>query len=423
MFEGYFLINKNYYYYFIFKNILKFNYFFMEEENNNKEIKKDIENNNNYINNNNDNPEDIKKNDKNNFENNNNGSNNNDNNINNSQNKNNNKKNKTINKNEKNKNKNKEPILTTNNNKDNNKENNEDKIALFSIWYIHPIYSIPLTQFSLCGYSIAALRTNFYIKELGIMFDAGLAAPAPLINHLFITHCHSDHIANLPFHIYSYNQKEKIKIYIPKEITSLIKNYIESAYLLSSYTFPEQLGIKNEELYLYNFYELVECSENMSFNVEIKKKMYKIETFKCFHSVPCLGYGISEIRKKLKEEYKNLKGKEIAELRKKNIEINDEVYIKFIVYLTDTDKEILKNEEIYKYKTIVIECSFFKEEDYENACKTKHIHWKDIEEYIKNYKDNNFILIHFSQRYDKSEIEKFFEKYIKDFPNLIPWIN
>ena len=80
------------------------------------------------------------------------------------------------------------------------------------------------------------------------MFDAGLAAPAPLINHLFITHCHSDHIANLPFHIYSYNQKEKIKIYIPKEITSLIKNYIESAYLLSSYTFPEQLGIKNEEL-------------------------------------------------------------------------------------------------------------------------------------------------------------------------------
>jgi ribonuclease Z len=343
---------------------------------------------------------------------------NNNNNINNSENKtNNNKKN-----NKKQKNQNKELISSTNNNNNNNK-NNEEKIALFSIWYIHPIYSIPLTQFTLCGYSLAALRTNFYIKELGIMFDAGLAAPAPLINHLFITHCHSDHIANLPFHIYSYNQKEKIKIYIPKEIKTLIKNYIESAYLLSSYTFPEQLNIKNEELYLYNFYELIECSENMSFNVEIKKKMYKIETFKCFHSVPCLGYGISEIRKKLKEEYKNLKGKEIAELRKKNIEINDEVYIKFIVYLTDTDKEILKNEEIYKYKTIVIECTFFKEEDCDNAYKTKHIHWKDIEEYIKKYKDNYFILIHFSQRYEKIEIENFFETKIKNFPNLIPWIN
>ena len=388
----------------------------MEEENKNKEIKKDIENINTNINNNNDNTKEIKKDEKNSFEEINNKSNNNnlDNNTNNPEKKNNNKK-KDKTKNEKNKNK----ELISNNNKD----NNEDKIALFSIWYIHPIYSIPLTQFSLCGYSLAALRTNFYIKELGIMFDAGLAAPAPLLNHLFITHCHSDHIANLPFHIYSYNQKEKIKIYIPKEITTLIKNYIESAYLLSSYTFPEQLGIKNEELYLYNFYGLVECSENMSFNVEIKKKMYKIETFKCFHSVPCLGYGISEIRKKLKEEYKNLKGKEIAELRKKNVEINDEVYIKFIYYLTDTDKEILKNEEIYKYKTIVIECTFFKDEDYDNACKTKHIHWKDIEEYIKNHKDNNFILIHFSQRYDKSEIENFFENYIKDFPNLIPWIN
>ncbi len=66
-----------------------------------------------------------------------------------------------------------------------------------------------LTQFSLSGYSLAALRTNFYIKELGIMFDAGLVAPAPLLNHLFIIQCHSNHIANLLFHIYSYNQKKK----------------------------------------------------------------------------------------------------------------------------------------------------------------------------------------------------------------------
>ena len=94
------------------------------------------------------------------------------------------------------------------------------------------------------GYSIAALRTNFYIKELGLMLDAGLSIAKVTINHMLITHCHSDHIATLPFHIYSYKENEKIKIYIPKGIEKHIKDFIEITYLLSSHIFPEEEVIK-----------------------------------------------------------------------------------------------------------------------------------------------------------------------------------
>ena len=86
-----------------------------------------------------------------------------------------------------------------------------DNITYWKIWNCRPLYQIPTTPFTLKGYSIAALRTNFYIKELGIMLDAGLSSPNVTINHMLITHPHSDHTANIPFHIYSYKAPDKIQ--------------------------------------------------------------------------------------------------------------------------------------------------------------------------------------------------------------------
>ena len=299
-----------------------------------------------------------------------------------------------------------------------------DEITYWKYWTAHPPTNLPTTQYSLKGYSLAALRTNFYIKELGIMLDAGLSSPTVTINHLLVTHPHSDHVANLPFHIYSYKAPDKIQIYVPKGIEKHIKEFIESAYLLSSHTFPEEENIKREDLYLYNFYDLIIVEPEQEIPILIKKNKFNLEIFKCFHQVPCVGYGISETRKKLKEEYVGLKGNEIGELRKKGVEINVEVKVKFLCYLGDTSKEIFEGEQwerIVQYKNIIIECSFIRDSEIEQADKTFHIHWNHIEPIIDKYTNNTFILIHFSQRYDNSELVEFFNKKAK--PNVIPWIN
>ncbi len=308
--------------------------------------------------------------------------------------------------------------------KEKNEKEKDDEITLFKVWKSHPAITLSTTLYSLQGYSIAALRTNFYIKELGIMLDAGIPIPQYTINHLLITHCHSDHIATLPFHIYSKKENEKIKIYVPKGIEKHIKEFIEISYLLSSHTFPEEEGIKREDLFLYNFYELIIVEPGQILDINIKKSNFGLEIFKCYHQVPCVGYGIFEKRKKLKEEYANLKGKEIGELRKKGIEINYEYQFKFLCYLGDTSKEVFNEnewEKIIQYKNIIIECTFVKDDDLEQADKTYHIHWKYIEPIVDKYKDNIFILIHFSQRYDNSELVEFFKE--KNRENVIPWIN
>jgi ribonuclease Z len=293
-------------------------------------------------------------------------------------------------------------------------------IPLWSIWNIRQSFQIPNTSYTIKGFSVAALRTNFFIKELNIMLDAGLSSPyCP--EHIFITHGHADHTANLPFHLYNKKENVKIQVYSPKEIVQPIKEYIESAYILSSDVDFLNLGIKREELYLYKYYEGVGVSPKQIINFTIKNKKFEVEVINCHHSVPCVGYGFSEKRQKLKDEFKTLQGKEIGELRKKGIDIYYEADFPFLLFLGDTSKEIFLNESLNKYPVIMIECTFIADEDYDQAEKTLHIHWKDLEIYIQSHPNQIFILYHFSQRYKKKELVEFFSK--KDYKNIVTWIH
>jgi len=303
-------------------------------------------------------------------------------------------------------------------NKTEKSESNSNYV--WDIWNLKSPVNIPGTQWTIKGYSIAALRTNFYIKELEIMLDGGLSSPY-CMSHIFITHGHSDHTANLPFHIYNKKENTKIKVFAPKEIALNVRNFIETTYILSSDVDFAGLNIKNEDLYLYKYYDLIPVSPGDYLEMTLKNKNYTIEIIKCHHSVPCVGYGIIEKRQKLKDEYKTLTGKEIGELRKKGKNLYNQVEYPYLCYLGDTSKEIFKESSIKKYQTIMIECTFIYDDDLGQADKTFHLHWKYLEEYIRDNPDKTFILYHFSQRYSTKELNEFFEKL--QFRNVIPWIN
>jgi ribonuclease Z len=64
------------------------------------------------------------------------------------------------------------------------------------------------------------------------------------------------------------------------------------------------------------------------------------------------------------------------------------------------------------YKTIIIECTYIydTEEEIKLAKINKHMHWTNIKDIIKTHNTIQFILIHFSMKYTKKEIEEFFKK-------------
>jgi ribonuclease Z len=287
--------------------------------------------------------------------------------------------------------------------------------ALWKVWNDHDDFLLPETGYSLKGFSIAALRTNFYIKELDVMFDAGISGyMSP--DHIFITHTHGDHIANIPFHILAPKPGKKIQVYIPKESMDVLEKYIGGLYKANDFGNPDA----SDEHYYTKNYDLIGVTAGEALSLEIKGRSFSVEIINCDHSVPCVGYGFSEIKHKLKKEYLGSSSREIKLLKESNVEITDSIHSHVFCFLGDTSKEIIK-EDIGKYKTIIMECTFINKEELERAELTKHTHWLGIEQYILDHPQNTFVLYHFSQRYKRDYIQKFFTDI--GFSNVHAWIS
>jgi ribonuclease Z len=309
--------------------------------------------------------------------------------------------------------------------------------ALFNVWNDHAELPIKNTQFTLKGFSIAAFRTNFMIRQLDLMLDAGIPANMNP-KSIFVSHVHADHIANLPFHLYG---GHNVQIYCPAPSAVKLCNYIQGSFALNDHLKDNNSKLLEEATEIEEekegskdltnspkiiksgskLFTLHKVNYDQVSDLVINNQKYKVEVIRCFHSIATVGYGFTEVRSKLKAEYVGMEPKEIGALRKSGVEVTEEKLVPFLLYLGDTDKRILENKELEKYSTIMIECTFLLADELSEAKKRKHIHWDHLSSYVQNHSDIDFILYHFSQRYSKSEVTEFFAQI--NLPNVHAWIN
>jgi ribonuclease Z len=153
-----------------------------------------------------------------------------------------------------------------------------------------------------------------------------------------------------------------------------------------------------------------------------KDKKYLVEIIDCHHKVPTNGYLFSESKKKIKKEYSSLTTEEIKKLKFEGVQIDEVTIKRLFVFLGDTNYLVLeKNEQIFEYPYIFVECSFFIEEHIELADEKMHIHWCYLKDYVEKYTNVTFILYHFSLRYKNIEIKEFFEKL--NYKNVMIWLD
>jgi ribonuclease Z len=168
------------------------------------------------------------------------------------------------------------------------------------------------------------------------------------------------------------------------------------------------------------FYRYHGKIHNDTFEIIAKKTKMKVQVFKCDHCIPTISYGFTEPKHKLKTEYQGIPGKELACLKMSGTEITQEVLYKRFAYVCDTTIKVLeKHPEIIDYPVIFIECTFLYHDDLELASTKKHIHWEQLEPYVRKFPNTQFMLIHFSQRYSDEDINNFFKKV--NLPNVNWW--
>ena len=111
----------------------------------------------------------------------------------------------------------------------------------------------------------------------------------------------------------------------------------------------------------------------------IKNNKWLVKYFDLDHTVPTIGYGLSEHKNKLKKEYHNLPKSELGKLAKPSIQLSEPIKFDKFAFICDTYSTIIDNKELYIYPYIIIEYTFLEDDDLERAKKTKHIHWKLLE--------------------------------------------
>ncbi len=272
-------------------------------------------------------------------------------------------------------------------------------------------WQIPNTHWIIKGYSRSGDKTFFHIPQLDICLDAALAE-GNQAKHVFVTHTHNDHIADIEY----LSSKQNVEIYLPKSSLSYLEKYILTRRELNhSATYNPKLrgncSIKG-----------VEKKDTIFFG---KHNNYKVEIAKCFHSIDCVGYAFSEKTRRLKAKYENLKqeylaknemrefGKFLAE-KKKTDEVEEWIYEPKFAFLGDTTEKVFsQNEFLFDYPVIFIECTFLTDEHFEYAAERGHSHWNNLKSIIQANPNTIFVLIHFSLRYSDTEIVSFFEEELE----------
>lgn len=264
--------------------------------------------------------------------------------------------------------------------------------GLYNVWKNNiPVGS---TSLSITGNSVAGIRTAFQIPEWRIQLDAGHQS-FNKISNIFITHTHADHVASLPLIILE-NISDKIttNIYCPKESTKLIEGMITS-FLMCNY---------NSIYVPKRYYNVIGLEPGYLLEVKLNKQNIIVQSFYSDHTVVTLSYGFIEKKKKLKDEFTGLDSKEIVALKSKGVEITNEVEYKKLVFCGDTSINIFTiNPDILTFDNIVIECTFFEEDDLKLAENRKHMHWLQLKPVILENPHINFYLIHISAKHHDIE--------------------
>ena len=264
-----------------------------------------------------------------------------------------------------------------------------------------PVKTLVHGEFSIEGYSRAAVQTYWRVPELRLGFDLG-AQPWSFMGtpNWFVSHAHMDHLVALPVYVARRRmmKMDPPTIYLPEHIVEPMQRVLRLLGRLDRGRLPCELVpiVPGDE---------IELSRELVVTVSQTK-----------HSVPSLGYVVWQRRKKLKPELQNLSGEQIRDLRLSGQEVTNETRLPLVAYLGDSTPEGLDLcPAMYEAKVLIMEVTFVAPRHRkERIHKFGHMHLDDVVERRERFANELVIASHFSTRYHANQIRQYIEKGLPD---------
>lgn len=250
----------------------------------------------------------------------------------------------------------------------------------------------------LLGYSVAGEETVIAAPELNVCFDVG-KAPAEIlsVDHILLSHGHMDHSAGIAYYFSQRNfvGNEPGCVLAPRALEAPIRELMRVWGLIEGHISPSRVvGMEHGDFY------------------EIRRGM-KVYAFVPNHGVPSLGFCVVEQRHKLKPEFADRTGLELAALKKQGVEIEYQLEMPLVAYCGDTaEGDWLKDEIVRKAKVLILECTFFETEHVRRARAGYHMHAKDVARVLQRLDNPHIVLAHVTRRTAISEAKQTLAKMV-----------
>ncbi len=264
----------------------------------------------------------------------------------------------------------------------------------------HYLAKIEIDDLEILGYSVAGEETVIGIPQLDVCFDIG-KAPDQLISisHVLLTHGHMDHAAGIAYYLShrKFNGMCEGTVLTPTNTLKPIGEILNAWGRLDG----NRIGAK-----------LVGAEPGDEYRI---KPNLLARVFPVKHSRGAVGYCLIETRKKLKAEYHGLTGRQIVELKKQGVEIENQIEVPLVSYLGDTQYvDYSQLEYVSKSKILIAECTFFEEEHTDRAYAGKHMHIDEFAPLLERMENEHIIITHLTHRTAIAEARKMLQQRLSE---------
>lgn len=254
------------------------------------------------------------------------------------------------------------------------------------------------------GYAQGGVRTSIGVPEIGALFDTGTVIPTALrYNNIFLTHGHMDHSGSIMNILArrALNDMRSAKLYVPNGLGTKFEELFKVMESIN--------GGKRYKL------PVIVRDKNVDDEIDIKSDI-KIRGVKTYHSTKSIGWQVLRTTKRLKKDFKGMEGHEIGALKKKGVQITDDVTTNILTIPGDTTIDFLiKQEAAQKAEVLVHEVTYWDDKlsSIEQCQRYGHTHVNEMISHCEKFEGKYLVLCHRSLKYSRS----FAERVIRDrFP-------
>lgn len=268
----------------------------------------------------------------------------------------------------------------------------------------HAVAEIRHDGIRILGFSLAGEESYFVVPELNLAFDVGRGRREVLaVDNVFLTHGHMDHAAGIAYY---FSQRMFIDnrpgcVFAPEPLVVPIRRLLRVWADIDGREPPA------------NVHAAVPGTD-----IPLRRDLV-VRPFEVNH--PCrrhdrslvhaLGFAAIEVRQKLLEEYRDLTGPQLVELKKQGTQITRRVEIPLVAYCGDTAPgDFLDLDCVRNSKVLLLECTFVEPDHRSRAAAGSHMHVSYLRDIIPKLNNEKIVLTHLSRRTSLADAQQYLRR-------------